>query len=354
MKLTAYGPTGARKHDKVEGLERPKSITIDIHAHIWIDEAEKIAAPHMVDVVLPPARYVTEASVAANQKHYQERSPHLRDLELRLKDMDAMSIDVQALIPVPKQSYYWIPEAPSQEAVRTINDRIAGAVKTNPERFIGFGTIPMQNPEFAVSEMDYCINTLGFKGIQILTNINGREVADPDFEPVWAKAQELDTLIFLHPDGFTHGERLRDHYFINIIGNPFDTSLAAHHLIFKGVLERYPDLRVLLAHGGGYLAAYSGRIDHAWAAREDAHGKLPKPPSTYLKKMFFDSVVFTHHQLRYLIDIYGVDHVVMGTDYPFDMAEYRPVEHIQLTENLDEIEIAALVGGNAKALLKLA
>ena len=242
MKLTAYGPTGARDHEGAEKLERPNTTTIDIHAHIWIDEAEKIAAPHMADVVLPPARYVTEASVAANQKHYQDRSPYLRDLELRLNDMDAMNIDIQVLIPVPKQSYYWIPEGPSKEAIRMINDRIAEAVKTAPDRFIGFGTIPMQDPDMAIAEMEYCVNTLGFKGIQILTNINGKEVANPDFETVWAKAQELDTLIFLHPDGFTHGERLCDHYFINIIGNPFDTTLAVHHLIFKGILERYPEI----------------------------------------------------------------------------------------------------------------
>jgi aminocarboxymuconate-semialdehyde decarboxylase len=136
-----------------------------------------------------------------------------------------------------------------------------------------------------------------------------------------------------------------------VIGNPLDTTVALHYLIFDGVLERYPNLKILTVHGGGFLGGYSGRIDHAWGARSDAQGKLPKPPTSYLKKMYFDTVVFTPHQLRALVDTFGVDHVVLGTDYPYDMAEYDPIGHINSVESLDASARAAIAGGNAKKLL---
>jgi aminocarboxymuconate-semialdehyde decarboxylase len=353
MEFTAYGPTGAREHGGVSKQLPANLKTVDAHAHLWIDAAQKIAAPFLKDIVIPLERYTSDATKIANKKHYDERSHYLKNIELRIEDMDARNIDIQAVIPVPKQSYYWIPIEPAKEALRAINEGVAAAVKTAPDRFVGFGAIPMQDVDAALKEMEYCVNQLGFKGIQILTNINGEEISIPKFDPIWAKAQELDVLIFLHPDGFTQGERLAEHYFINVLGNPMDTTIAVHHLIFKGVLERYPQLRILLAHGGGFLPGYSGRMDHAWSARADAHGDLPHPPTTYLKKLYFDTCVFTHHQLKYLVDVYGADHIMMGTDYPFDMAEFRPIEHILETPGLSDDEIAALVSGNAHTHLKL-
>jgi aminocarboxymuconate-semialdehyde decarboxylase len=353
MNFTAYGPTGARTHADESKPLPSKLKTIDIHAHLWIDAAQKIAAPFIKDVVIPLEKYTSDATKVANKKHYDERSHYLKNIDLRLDDLDANNIDMQTVIPVPKQSYYWIPSAPAKDALRAINEGIADAVKTAPDRFIGFGAIPMQDVDAAVAEMEYCVNKLGFKGIQILTNINGEEISIPKYDPIWAKAQELDVLIFLHPDGFTHGDRLAEHYFINILGNPLDTTIAVHHLIFKGVLERYPDLRILLAHGGGFIAAYPGRIDHAWSARADAHSDLPNPPTSYLKKMYFDTAVYTPHQLRFLVDFYGADHVVMGTDYPFDMAEFRPIEHVLETDGLNDAQKAAIISDNAHRLLKL-
>mgnify|MGYP001159624319 FL=1 len=353
MNFTAYGPTGARTHSNVSKSRPSKLKTIDIHAHLWIDDAQEIAATYIKDIVIPLERFTSDATKTANIKHYNERSHYLKNIELRIRDMDDNGIDIQSVIPVPKQSYYWIPIEPAKEALRAINEGIAAAVKTAPDRFVGFGAIPMQDVEAAVAEMEYCVKVLGFKGIQLLTNINGEEISIPKYDPIWAKAQELDTLIFLHPDGFTHGDRLTEHYLINVLGNPLDTTIAVHHLIFKGVLERYPRLRILLAHGGGYIAAYPGRIDHAWSARADANSNLPNPPTSYLKKMYFDTAVYTPHQLRFLVDFYGANHVVMGTDYPFDMAEFRPVEHVIETDGLSEEQIAAIISGNAHRLLKL-
>jgi aminocarboxymuconate-semialdehyde decarboxylase len=194
---------------------------------------------------------------------------------------------------------------------------------------------------------------MGFKGVQILTNVNGRELSDPAFDPFWAKAEALGALVVIHPQGFTAPSRLARYYFNNVIGNPLDTTIAVHNLIFDGVLERFPNLRILAVHGGAFAAAYSGRMDHAWGARSDSHGALPKPPTHYLRKFYFDTVVFTPHQLENLVRVFGPDRILMGTDYPYDMGEYDPVGHVASAESFDDKTIAALTGGNARKLFGL-
>jgi aminocarboxymuconate-semialdehyde decarboxylase len=189
--------------------------------------------------------------------------------------------------------------------------------------------------------------------VQILTNVAGKELSDPAYAPFWKKAEELDTLVLLHPNGFTEAKRLSRFYFNNVIGNPLETTIALHYLIFDGVLERHPRLKILAVHGGGYLGAYWGRIDHAWGARSDSHGDLPNPPTTYLRQIYFDSVVFTPQQLRCLVDTFGSDHVLMGTDYPYDMAEYDPIGHVASVDEFDPTTVAAVAGGNACRLLGL-
>ena len=188
------------------------------------------------------------------------------------------------------------------------------------------------------------------KGVQILTTIAGKELSDPSLEVFWAKAEQLGAVILIHPNGFTQGERLQRHYYNNVIGNPLETTLAIHNLIFDGVLERHPNLKIIVVHGGGYVAGYAGRMDHAWGARSDAKGSLPDPPTTYLKRLFFDTIVFSSEQLEALVKLVGADHVVMGTDYPFDMAESDPVGHVTGC-GFGEIAVEAICGGNASKLL---
>jgi aminocarboxymuconate-semialdehyde decarboxylase len=160
-------------------------------------------------------------------------------------------------------------------------------------------------------------------------------------------------LVVLHPNGFTHAERLSRFSFNNVIGNPLDTTIALHYLIFDGVLERHPGLRIFAVHGGGYFGAYSGRADHSWGARSDSRANLPKPPTSYLKQVYFDTIVFTPQQLRALVDTFGLERIVMGSDYPFDMQEYDPIGHIASVPEFDETMCAALAGGNAKTMLGL-
>jgi aminocarboxymuconate-semialdehyde decarboxylase len=157
----------------------------------------------------------------------------------------------------------------------------------------------------------------------------------------------------MHPDGFTEARRFHDHYFANVIGNPLDTTVAVHHLIFGGVLQDYPNLKIVCAHGGGYLPAYSGRIDHAASARPDCCELIREMPTTYLKRLYFDTLVYTHSQLEYLVREYGADHLLMGTDYPADMGEIDPIGFIEGAPNLTAADRAAILGGNAARLLGL-
>jgi aminocarboxymuconate-semialdehyde decarboxylase len=267
--------------------------------------------------------------------------------------MDDMGVDMQLISPGPPQIYYTVPLDIAVQATRALNDGIAEYAGKHPDRLVALGGVPMIDGNEAAKELERCMKQLKFKGVEILTNVAGKELSDPAFAPFWKKAEELDALVMIHPNGFTHADRLTRFYFNNVIGNPFETTLALHYLIFDGVFERHPNLRVFAVHGGGYLGGYSGRIDHAWGARSDAHSSLPKPPTHYLKKnVYFDTVVFTPIQLEALVKTFGADRVVLGTDYPFDMADFDPIEHVVST-GFDASTTAAIAGGNAKQILGL-
>jgi aminocarboxymuconate-semialdehyde decarboxylase len=345
-----YGPTAAREHGKPGREVRPKSTTIDIHAHVAVPEAAAFVQPHLDVSTIPLAHFATPDTKALNQMQEADRRSRMLQYDERLADLDQMGIDLQVVMPPPPQCYFTLPIELAVPAARLVNDGIARYVAGKPDRLVGMGTVPLQDGAEAAKELERCMRTLGFKGVQILTNVAGREISDPAFAPFWAKAEELDALVVIHPNGFTEGQRLTRFYFNNVIGNPFDTTLALHYLIFDGVMERHPKLKILAVHGGGYLASYSGRIDHAWGARSDVHGDLPHPPTTYLKRVYFDTVVFTPHQLRNLIAVFGADRIIMGTDYPYDMAEYDPIGHLAAGE-LDATTMAAIAGGNARKVL---
>jgi len=346
-----YGPTAARTQPRPGCAIRPQSLTVDLHSHLGVPSAAEFVRPHLAADASPLVRFANAETKALNQK--QEADIVARaSLEQRLADLDAMGLDMQVIKPPPPQCYYAVPIDIAVAAARMINDGIAEFVARKPDRFKGFGTVPMPDGNEAANELERCITKLGFKGVQILTNVNGEELSNPAFAPFWKAAEALGALIVIHPNGFSDARRLSRFYFNNVIGNPLETSIALHYLIFDGVLERHPQLKILAVHGGGYLPSYAGRIDHAWGARSDSHADLPLPPSTYLKRLYFDTIVFTPHQLRELVRLYGADHILMGTDYPFDMADYDPVGHV-MSCDFDAATAAAICGGNAKTLLGL-
>ena len=344
-----YGPTAVRKAGRPGREVRPSSTTIDVHAHVFIPAALDYVTPHLDPSSDALVRFAAPETRALNKKQEGDRRPIMASPDARFADLDAMGIDKQMISPAPPQCYYAVPAEVGAKAARIINDGIAAIVAQHPTRYAALGSVPMQDGDAAAAELEYAVKTLGFKGVEILTNVAGRELSDPAFAPFWAKAEALGAWVFIHPSGFTDGRRLGRFYFSNVIGNPLETTIALHYLIFDGVLERHPGLKIMAAHGGGFLGAYHGRIDHAWGARSDSRGTLPQPPSTYLKRIYFDSIVFTPEQLRAMIAAYGADRILMGTDYPFDMGDYDPLGHLAAS-GLEPDVMAAIAGGNAQRL----
>jgi aminocarboxymuconate-semialdehyde decarboxylase len=345
-----YGPTAARPAGRRARMDTP---TVDIHAHVAVPEAAAFVKPHLDLSRIAMVRFSSDETKALNVKQDADRTVAMTDIGDRMKVLDAMGIDIQVVAPPPFQCYYTVPGETGVTANRMVNDGVAAFVGQRPDRLAGLGTVPLQEPEAAVAELRRAVGTLGLKGVQVLTNVDGRELSDPAFAPFWAEAEALGCLVMIHPNGFTGGDRFTRFYFSNVIGNPLETTVALHYLIFDGVLERHPGLKILAVHGGGFLPSYSGRIDHAWGARTDSRGDLPRPPTEYLRRIYFDSVVFTPHQLEYLVKVYGPDRIVMGTDYPYDMADYDPVQHIQSVESFSPEVKAKVAGGTARTLLGL-
>jgi aminocarboxymuconate-semialdehyde decarboxylase len=340
---------------KVVRNRKGRSLRVDIHCHyLNPDVAAKVA--HLNPGQHEPAATFANAYTRdVNVKQMHDRAPKLSTIETRLKDMDRMGIDIQAVSPSPNQCYYWTEPSLGVELARQVNDRLAEIVAQWPDRFVGLGTVPLQNAELAVAELDRCVKQLGLRGVEINPNVNGMDLTDPrlGLDKFFARVQDLDVIVFMHPLGYTQGERLMDHYFNNVIGNPLETTVAASHLIFDGMMDRHPKLKVVLPHAGGYLAHYWARMDHAHRARADCRTVIKKAPSSYLKKFYFDTITFDTAMLRHLIDKWGTDHVLLGTDYPYDMGDVDPVGHIDRVPRLASEDKALIMGGNAARLLKI-
>jgi aminocarboxymuconate-semialdehyde decarboxylase len=334
--------------------KKGKSLRVDIHCHYLNPDAAAKVAP------LNPAQHEMQVKFAnaltreTNRKQHQDRAPKLSNIEVRLKDMDRMGIDIQAVSPAPQQTYYWTEPGVGAELARMVNERLAEIVAKWPERFVGLGTVPLQDPDLALSELEFCVKKLGMRGVEINGSVNGMDLSDGRLalDRFFAKVQELDVVIFIHPTGYTQGERLLDHYFNNVIGNPLETTVAASHLIFDGVMDRYPKLKVVLPHGGGFLAHYWERMNHAWKVRPDCRTVIKRKPTAYLDRFYFDTIVFDPQMLDNLVRRYGADHVVLGTDYPFDMGVEDPVGFVQRGK-LSATDKAKIMGGNAARLLKI-
>jgi aminocarboxymuconate-semialdehyde decarboxylase len=351
--MYSCSPASSRSTKVVK--KKGRSLTIDIHCHYFNpDAAAKVAHLGPGDKEIS-GKWGNELTRQVNEKQIRDRTPKLTSIEVRLKDMDRMGIDIQAVSPAPTQTYYWTEPGLGAEVARTVNERLADIVAKWPERFVGLGTIPLQDASLAVSELEFCVKKLGLRGVEINPNVNGMELTDKRLalDGFFRKAEELGAVIFMHPLGYTQGERLTNHYFNNVIGNPLDTTVAASHLIFDGVMERHPKLKVVLPHGGGFIAHYWARMDHAWRARPDCHTVIRKKPTSYLEKFYFDTITFDRDMLRHLVERFGAEHVLLGTDYPYDMMMERPVDFIGGTSGISLADKSLVMGGNAARLLKI-
>jgi aminocarboxymuconate-semialdehyde decarboxylase len=350
-----YTCAPARRGSAVVVKKKSKSLRVDLHCHYANPEVAARLADRNPGEYDHNFKFANALTRETNAKQMRERAPKLSSIEVRLKDMDRMGIDIQAVSPAPHQTYYWTDPGEGQELARAVNERLAEIVSRWPERFVALGSVPLQDSSIAVSELEHAVKKLGLRGVEINPSVNGMDLTDSRLalEKFFAKAQELDIVIFMHPIGFTHGERLMNHYFNNVIGNPLETTVAVSHLIFDGVMERHPRLKVVLPHAGGYLAHYWARMDHAWRARPDCRVVIKKKPSSYLEKFYFDTITFDRTMLKHMVERYGADHVVLGTDYPYDMGMEHPVDFIGGTTGISASDKSKIMGGNAARLLKI-
>jgi aminocarboxymuconate-semialdehyde decarboxylase len=328
---------------------------VDVHCHYLNPEVNKKTAHLNAAQYDPTVIYANDLTNATNVSQMRDRAPKLMGIDVRIQDMDRMGVDIQAVSPAPYHYFYFTEPGLGAELAREVNEGIANVVSLHPDRFVGIGSVPLQNAELAVKELEYCVKKLGLKGVEINTNVNGLNLTDPrlGLEKFFAKANELGIVVFMHPLGFTQGERLSNHYFNNVIGNPLETTVAVSHLIFDGVVARYPKIKFIAAHGGGFIAHYWARMDHAWRARPDTRTVIKKKPSSYLEKFYFDSITFDPRMLKQLIDRYGADHVLLGTDYPYDMGEDDPRGLIAGVPKLSAADRRLIEGGNAMKLFKI-
>jgi predicted TIM-barrel fold metal-dependent hydrolase len=325
---------------------------IDAHGHLLVPEATALAQGHPREAADAAAELASfsQASVSANQAQIRQVWPQLTSAERRIADLDAIGVDVQVVGPMPMHRY-WAGPALAARLTTVINEAVAAHCAAGAGRLYGLGTLPLQYPALAVRELERAMSELGLKGVSVSTSVDGRELADRSFDPVWEVAAALGAVVFIHPGECSLGARLGAQFLGNTFGQPAETALALSHLIFGGTLDRHPGLKLLAAHGGGFLPTYAGRSDHAWAHRPDARG-CAKPPSSYLRRIWYDALVYTPHALRHLIEVAGADKVVLGTDYPFDMGVTDPVERATAA-GLPAADLTAVLSGNAAALFGL-
>jgi len=338
-------------HPPANSARSARSI-VDAHGHLLIPEASALAEGHPREAADAAAERATfaEASIAANQAQIKRVWPQLTSVPRRLADLDAIGVDAQVVGPMPMHRYWAGPEL-AVKLTAVINEAVAAHCAQGNGRLHGLGTVPLQHPDIAVRELERAVRELGLKGVSVSTNVDGRELADPIFDPVWEAAADLGAVVFIHPWGCSLGPRLGANFLGNTFGQPAETALALSHLIFGGTLDRIPGLKLLTAHGGGFLPTYIGRSDHAWRERPDARG-CARPPSEYLRRIWYDALVYTPQALRHLVEVVGSDKVVLGTDYPFDMGIAAPVERAAAA-GLPAADLNAILSGNAATLFSL-
>src|SRR5262245_28968942 len=293
---------------------------IDAHAHILSEETMALmrkAAPG----IGPKLERIDDdfAALTVAGSPYRPFPRGGWDMEKRFSDMDAAGVDIQLISNTP-QTFLYNQEAAVTAALAALqNDQIAAAVAAHPERLIGIATLPMQAPGLAADELRRAVRTLGLKGAQIGSNVNGRNLDDPALEPLWAAADELAAFIMVHPTQVAGAERLKAYYLTNLIGNPLDTTIAAACLVFGGVVGRYPRIKFLMVHGGGFVPYQAGRFRHGWHVRQEPRVNLKSPPDAALDALYFDSIVHCKAALEFLVASAGAARVLLGSDYPFDM-----------------------------------
>ena len=326
-------PKPSRLPVKVGGK---RVLTVDAHAHCYFHETINLMGDD-AGKVLPAVKGVPE---------------HFIVVEQRLKEMDAMAIDMEMLSINP--FWYGKDRDTAEAIVKLQNEKLAELCASRPDRFGAFASLTLQFPDLAVQQLETAVRKQRLRGAAIGASVMGEDFANPKFHPVWAKAEELGAVLFIHPQSTPElAKRFKGNGWLsNTIGNPLDTTIALQHLIFEGTLDRFPGLKIIAAHGGGYLGSYAARGDHAcFVSPQNCNPNitLKRKPSEYLNQLYFDALVFTPEGLRHLVAQVGASQVVLGTDHPIPW-EQHPVDHVFATTTLTDKQRVAILGGNAARL----
>jgi aminocarboxymuconate-semialdehyde decarboxylase len=304
--------------------------TIDTHTHVLADETITLLQKEIPSLNLKLTAIDADNSVldvAGVPYRPFPRGGH--DIARRLLDMDGAGVDMHILSATPQTWLYGQEPAIGAATAAIQNDEIARLSKSRPERFAGIATLPMQAPDKAAEELRRAMTKLGLAGAMIGSNVRGKNLDDPGFEPVWATAAELGAFMVVHPGNVAGADRLRSYYLGNLIGNPLDTTIAAACLIFGGVLERHPTLNFVMVHGGGFIPYQGGRWVHGWQVRPEPKLHLKHSPERYLDRFLYDTILHSKASLEFLIGTVGADRVFLGSDYPYDMGMLDCVRHVE-------------------------
>ena len=307
-----------------------KQRTIDTHTHILTQETMALLgkeSPKAAVSVTPIDKDFATLDVAGTV--YRPFPTGGFDVERRLKDMDATGVDVHVLSATPQSYLYGLEPALGVVTSTIQNNQMAKLVKQQPDRFMAIGTLPMQAPEEAAKELRRIVKTLDMRGAMFASNIMGKNLDDPSFAPLWAAAEELDAFIFIHPNNVAGADRLKSYYLANLIGNPLDTTIAAACLIFGGVMDRHPKLKICLAHGGGFVPYQAARWTHGWEVRPEPKKNVPNKPTEIIRRFYYDTILHSKETLEFMIERTGAERVVLGSDYPYDMGMMDCVAHVR-------------------------
>ena len=324
---------------------------IDIHSHV-------IPTTIIEQIALSPGEFAARVEGPAQARKVIHEQGYIyplfdefHDPAAKLESMDRKGIDISVISPAPPMFYYWAGVDLAMKTARLVNDGVADMVAAKPSRLRGMATIPLQHPDAAIAEMERVALDYGFKAIEIGTSVEGVQLAEAKFRPVLRRAQELGLFVFAHPYYVGAKGGLESYYLTNLIGNPLDTTTMLAHLMYSGALDELPDLKICLAHGGGFAPYQIGRLVHGHKVRAEAHQFSSTSPKELLRRFYFDSLVFDPQALRYLIDLVGADHVCIGTDAPFDMGDSDPQDTLASVPRLTKGEHHEVCCGTALRLL---
>lgn len=326
---------------------------VDFHTHIIPEDLPNFAEKYQGDRWPVLHRTCTcGANIMVAGKVFREVTDQVWDPAKRIQDMERENVDIQVLSPIPVTFSYWAPAEEAEVMARIQNDFIAETVRQNPQRFIGLGTVPLQNTDLAIREMDRCMNELGLKGIEIGTNVNGNNLDDPSLIGFFEMAEKWEVPLFIHPWETLGRERMPRHNLMYTVGMPSETSLAAASLILGGVIEKFPRLKICFAHGGGSFPFILPRLDKGWKVWPHLR-LIEQPPSFYAKNFYFDSLVNDPLCVQYMVERFGHDKILTGSDYPFLLREVPPGDVIDHTLTLTEEQKRDMLGVNALRFLNM-